>query len=990
MSNNQLSAVHKLPGRRKGDPTRRVLGQAESTQATHTAALKWANHIFQQLGMKKQFEDLKACDVENENMEELYHDLIAFAANNPYTHQNPEKEKEGKVKACSFGTISNYAGIIKNLLREKFPDHPSWPQSPADNPLWFKTTTGDNFKKEFERSSKMWSEEDYYLGSNKITALYKYGLGLFHHNDPDDLHAAAAWYGQDLVGEGEYPTSQMGRDFNTICINLFAAVTPLKPESYRGITRNVYTAGFCMRAVEAKYLSWNTVKYEPRVHVMTVEKPQAKTLVNTTVCGAMNTKNPLVCTQYGTGLLIFAGKGLTRTHEQRESNANSRIFPEEFFLSASQVARRATASLRAGLPRSMSQEGRESVSAKSLRMGFITEVSIHPYSNNEDVIAMSGHKNGNNSDNYKDLHTCNRSYRAAKIWAEHESMDRTVVPPQCHWVGHAEKNKPMWDKLYLAAIGACVVDAFLPGGRLHGFGLILLSQQVMWHNHLLDKFGENNGHIIYMQDLFKLCDIRDAEEPDLAPKLVLEKWSNILFEEFQRQNNHAYNQDFSAYTMQQLVRAVEGNVKQLASIDRQMHRVLKEEPMRNEQIAALLRYHQSNLSRIDKVMSENKNLLTKLLEEAKDKSSSDRKRKAREAAGYGGSASSSSSCAASSSPYSTPPSKCNSMESPPSVEVISPSQLQQEILTQPKRARSGSPVFNTTNNYTVNSSNVHFSGTGTGQRLEQSNFAPLPSFAMGKAAAATTRRHREAVDILMKARQEQQPVKEGLGGTVLLQEHLARQHRNNVFASGRPFCRPREPVPVYCLNDQAKHHYAMEACDMFLSEASKKILENPVQLRLHDAYMQMEQEVLDGMTLLEGGDPEVERELARKVPGKKKKASVSAIGRWAKDHKTLVRQHVPNLPKLTRGRYDDTPLIPRSEWITAGTPPGNTPILSFYGNRESQRAQPKEPQQLQLESPTASEFDASPEEIHAVFSRGADHQGEIVDLDSPEKCDNVI
>ncbi len=567
-------------------------------------------------------------------------------------------------------------------------------------------------------------------------------------------------------------------------------------------------------------------------------------------------------------------------------------------------------------------------------------------------------------------------------------MDRPVVPPQPHWLGCGEKNKPTWDKLYLTALGACEVDAFRQGGRLYGFGNILLSQQVMWHNHILDKFGENNGHINYMQDLFKHCDVHDAEEPDLAPKLVLEKWSNLLFEEFQRRNNHVHNQDFSAYTMQQLVRAVEGNVKQLASIDREMHRVLKEEPMRNEQIAALLRHYQSNLNRIDKVMCDNKNLLTKLLEEAKEKSSSDRKRKAREASGYGGSASSS--CTASSSPFTTPPSKCDSMESPPSVEVISPSQ----ILTQPKRPRSGSPVFNTTNHYTVNSSNVHFSGTGTGQRLEQSNFAPLPSFAIGKAAAAATRRHREAVDILMKARQEQQPVKEGMGGTILLQAHLARQHQNNTFADGRPFCRPRDPVPVYCMNDQAKHHYCMEACDKFLSETSKKILENPVRLRLHGAYVQMEQEVLDGLTILEGGDPELERELSRKNPGKKKKASVSAIGRRVKDHKSLVRQNVPNLPKLTRGRYDDTPLIPRSEWITAGTPPGNTSIVSFFGNREraDQRAQQEqqEPQQLQLESPTASEYDASPEEIHAVFSRSADTEGEVVDVDSPEMGDNVI
>ena len=57
---------------------------------------------------------------------------------------------------------------------------------------------------------------------------------------------------------------------------------------------------------------------------------------------------------------------------------------------------------------------------------------------------------------------------------------------------------------------------------------------------------------------------------------------------------------------------------------------------------------------------------------------------------------------------------------------------------------------------------------------------------------------------------------------------------------------------------------------------------------MRSVYAAMEQELLDGLTVLEGGDPDVERELSRRVPGKKKKGSISAIGRRIKDHKTLV------------------------------------------------------------------------------------------------------
>ena len=129
MSNNQVAAAQRLPGRCKGDPTRRVLGQAESTQATHTAALKWANYIFKELGMKKQFQDPMPCDVKNENMEELYHDLIFYAANFTYPqsqNQEKEKEKEGKIKACSFNTICNYGCLHHQELVEGEVPQPSY------------------------------------------------------------------------------------------------------------------------------------------------------------------------------------------------------------------------------------------------------------------------------------------------------------------------------------------------------------------------------------------------------------------------------------------------------------------------------------------------------------------------------------------------------------------------------------------------------------------------------------------------------------------------------------------------------------------------------------------------------------------------------------------------------------------------------------------------------------------------------------------------
>ena len=109
-----------------------------------------------------------AKDVENEEMEMLHHQIIAHAATVPYTQDTTTTE--GSRKVVSAGTIVNYFGIIKNLMRCKFPNHPEWPQSPSDNPIWYKELVA-NFKKEYERSARNWSEDDYHRGSNKIRAF---------------------------------------------------------------------------------------------------------------------------------------------------------------------------------------------------------------------------------------------------------------------------------------------------------------------------------------------------------------------------------------------------------------------------------------------------------------------------------------------------------------------------------------------------------------------------------------------------------------------------------------------------------------------------------------------------------------------------------------------------------------------------------------------------------------------------------------------------
>ena len=152
----------------------------------------------------------------------------------------------------------------------------------------------------------------------------------------------------------------------------------------------------------------------------------------------------------------------------------------------------------------------------------------------------------------------------------------------------------------------------------------------MWYVQIRERFGDSNGYVNWLQEFFEHCEAHDVTEPDLTPKLVLEKWSTTLHREFERQNNHVHDQDFTTHTMQEVVGMVSGTVKQLTAMERELSRILKTEPQRTEMFAELMRNHQTILLSIDKTMTSNKTLLNQVMDETLAKILKDRKRKARE------------------------------------------------------------------------------------------------------------------------------------------------------------------------------------------------------------------------------------------------------------------------------------------------------------------------------------------------------------------------
>ena len=132
--------------------------------------------------------------------------------------------------------------------------------------------------------------------------------------------------------------------------------------------------------------------------------------------------------------------------------------------------------------------------------------------------------------------------------------------------------------------------------------------------YIRERFGDSNGLIIWLHDLFKHGKRVDPEEPELTPLLVFKKLSTILSQQFDRRKDHIHNQEFDTYKMQQLVVAVQGNVKRLSAMERQMTRIMKAEPQTSEAFAVLARQQRDILMSIKKTLVGNKNLLNKAVD----------------------------------------------------------------------------------------------------------------------------------------------------------------------------------------------------------------------------------------------------------------------------------------------------------------------------------------------------------------------------------------
>ncbi len=165
-----------LPRPSDGTFSRPTLGLAKSTQDGRKIAIKTMNTYFELVG-RPLFQNLTDAYVANDNLEHLMEEIVGFLVSNPLPHDFGKgfapKESNSK-KMWMEDSLFQVISGIKNCLREKFRNHPTWPQSRSDNPVWY-TELVKLGKKEWKRNYKeKWKNDpDLVFGGAKIMPVYR-------------------------------------------------------------------------------------------------------------------------------------------------------------------------------------------------------------------------------------------------------------------------------------------------------------------------------------------------------------------------------------------------------------------------------------------------------------------------------------------------------------------------------------------------------------------------------------------------------------------------------------------------------------------------------------------------------------------------------------------------------------------------------------------------------------------------------------------------
>lgn len=150
------------------------LGLAESTIKAKANAIRIGN-IYNRFKKFPVFEKMTYDFLEN-NLEEYLETMVSFFCSNPFAREfgdNFVPVDPNSKNMMMISTIKINLGQWKECLRDKFPQHPQWPQEKSKNPKFW-TTVMDNGEKNWSRlyNEKWKNDPDLVFGGVQHDAVY--------------------------------------------------------------------------------------------------------------------------------------------------------------------------------------------------------------------------------------------------------------------------------------------------------------------------------------------------------------------------------------------------------------------------------------------------------------------------------------------------------------------------------------------------------------------------------------------------------------------------------------------------------------------------------------------------------------------------------------------------------------------------------------------------------------------------------------------------
>ena len=566
----------KLPGRTDGSHNNPVLGVAKNTSDVRQKALKLLNIWLHEIEGLPPFQDLLFCHIEGDNLINLCWKFGATIVSIPIP-QNATKGfmpgPTGSKKQLMWTSIKQYMGAVKNCLQEKFPDHPTWPRSPSDNPDWFKELI-QAMEVEYKRNYlKIWSKSpELEYGNYKTRPIYSRAP---YWDNEDEFESIQKWnvpfHGDDGEGSrGKGPTGSFGALASTNN-NLLGMMTrrfaqecdPHFAFTYEAAARDIITWQMIARGGEVKFCRWSETVWIPQLQALGIVKHQQKTLSQGQMVVMLHhRKEFLLCPHFWLGCFMFLGEGLYRTALQMNEGSGDSIFPREFNRSTSAVSRRIGDCLKRSLDPCTPPEEKDCISQRSLRQGAITEISCHPRAGPMEVCGRSGHSTGLNIDVYMDYMNPQRSLVGGQILSGHTNFSCPVRVP-CPW--HLESHfKDAFLQLLHDILSNITVKGFGPGEHLHEFLQLMIANQLMYYGTIKARFPDSPWLRFWEE---KCKHIKDPHNPEWSVSDILEEWSRVLDDSYTTLNDRVQDVMLTQHGVYRLHERVEESIARSTRLD---------------------------------------------------------------------------------------------------------------------------------------------------------------------------------------------------------------------------------------------------------------------------------------------------------------------------------------------------------------------------------------------------------------------------------------